>query len=514
LEGTETGEGFYNALRPFWSPDSEQLAYSQNGELRRISVDGGESALICSVDGTFHGGSWSPDGNTILYSSGKGPEKILYEVPSRGGVPEVVKTSQKGEMGFLRDPYYLPLNRPDRPYLFVAGLPPNCRIFLGNVATDDVEPLGISGQLPVYAPSGHVLYQNLTSGGDLWAIPFSLNDLTARENPFPIVGHNFVASVSNDGTLVYADPPPKARAYQLRWVDRSGRRLETIGRPQSIILQPELSPDGAKVAVAGVEDSSDNVDIWVHEVDRPIKRRLTFDAAPEHHPRWSPDGREIVFRSMRHGAGDLFVVAANAPGEERPFVESEPHEAEGDWSPDGRFFIYQVRTKENPRDNLRYVVRQEGGERFESAPFLERPFSDVYPQFSPDGKFVAYASDESGVLQVYVRPFPEGRDVWHVSESGGNQPRWSADGRELYWVTRSTLMAAEVSTRGGFIVGRIETLFEDPNLEGTSFRYDVASDGRFVTVEVVASGDQAEIPTRAIRVVENWYEEFRGREQN
>ena len=186
-------------------------------------------------------------------------------------------------------------------------------------------------------------------------------------------------------------------------------------------------------------------------------------------------------------------------------------ELPNDWSPDGKYLLYGVNDLENGWD-LWYLNRKEDGSGFDSAPFLQTSFNEHSAKFSAQGRFVTYVSDQSGQDQVYVRPFPEGEGQWQVSTQGGVQPRWSRDGKELFYVEGDTLMAVEVSTRPSFTTGATTHLFQNPNLRATERRYDVSPDGqRFVLVETIES-EKAKAPS--IHVVENWYAEFRDREQD
>ena len=373
----------------------------------------------------------------------------------------------------------------------------------------------VEGSHPAYSSSGHILYQTAPYRSGLWALPFSAETLEVSGEAFPIAEGLGGPTLATDGTLVSVDLFELRGREQLVWRDRTGKRLGTIGQPQGRIERPTLSPDGRQVAVTGSETADAlETDIWIHEVDRSIKRRLYYDAAPQDSPSWGPDGSEIVFRTRSQGTGDLFIRSADGAGEARPLVESEFREGESEWSSDGRFLIYQV-TRPGARFDLRYLRRKDSGEGFESFPFLETEFNEVPPAFSRDGRLLAYSSSESGRGEVYVRRLPEGDFVSQISEQGGNAPRWSEDGREIYWVGGATLMAAEVNTDEGFTVSAIQELFVDPSLSSGARQYDVAADGRFVTIEdLEPEGEVTQDRKRSIRFMENWHTEFRDREQN
>ena len=264
-----------------------------------------------------------------------------------------------------------------------------------------------------------------------------------------------------------------------------------------------------------------NCDVWVHEVERPLTQRLTFDAALDFSPQWSPSGREITFSSQREGNFDIFRRAADGTGEARVLVATEANEVVYGWSRDGNYLVYSVSTAEtiftaegDSNSDIWYLKRKDDEDEFESVPFLETPFTEKAAQLSPDGRFLAFCSDDSGEYQVYVRPFPSGDGQWQVSASGGCQPRWSHDGKELFYVEGDTLMAVEVTMSPAFAPAAATPLFSDPHLAAGAFMpvsYDVSADGRFV-LEEDAESEEAKPPS--IHVVENWYEEFRDREQD
>ena len=496
INGTE------GAARPFWSPDSQFIGFGANRQLKKISAQGGPAITLCRLPGgNLQGGGWSPEGDFIAFGSG-GPSRI-YEVPARGGEPRVLFEE---EVIGITSPHFLPLQAAARSIIFDLGSPNDRDIAVKNLETGEWEVL-VEGAYPVYSPSGHILYQTNRNRSGLWALPFSIETLKPTAEAFPIGENVSGPSVGADGTLVYLDFLGRDE-QQLVWRDRGGRKLGVIGQPQENIRFPALSPDGGRVAVRGFEDNND--DIWVHEVDRPLKRRLTFHANAESTPIWSPSGKEIAYRSSRQGNADIYSRPADGTGELELLVGGDLPERSHDWSPDGKYLFYRVDDPENGWD-LWYLKRKEDGSGFDSAPFLQTSFNEGYAKFSPQGRFVAYVSDQSGQYQVYVRPFPEGEGQWQVSAQGGVQPRWSRDGKELFYVEADTLMAVEVSARPSFTSGATTRLFQNPNLRATENRYDVSADGqRFVLAETIES-EQARVPS--IHVVQNWFAEFRDRQE-
>jgi Tol biopolymer transport system component len=297
---------------------------------------------------------------------------------------------------------------------------------------------------------------------------------------------------------------------QLVWRDREGKKLGVIGQAQDEILYPVLSPDGLRVAVTGMENN--NLDVWVHEVARPVKNRLTFEPASDMHAKWLPGGKEIVFSSQRAGTFDIYAQAADGSGQARLLAATPAQELVSDCSPDGKYILYTV---DDPKTNfdIRYLKRRPAGEAFDSLPFLHAQFNEQIPRLSPDGRLVAYVSDESGRNEIYVRPFPEGEGKWQVSTSGGTQPRWSRDGKELFYVEGATLMVVPVASEERFSAGPAKRLFEDASLPAPAAipRYEVSADGRrFLLVETIG-GEDSRPP--AIHVVEHWFAEFRERKE-
>ena len=432
---------------------------------------------------------------------------MLHEVPARGGEPQLLFEPETSERGSGNSgPHFLPSESGVRSIVYTVGSRIDREIVVKNLETGEREVLA-EGAFPVYSPSGHILYQTALLSPGLWALPFSLETLKSVGEAFPIAENAGDPSVAEDGTLVYVDLLGGG-GQQLVWRDREGKKLEVIGQPQDLIRDPALSPDGRQVAVRGTEDNND--DVWVHEAGRSLKRRLTFDAALDGRPIWSPSGKEITFRSTRQGNDDIYTRPADGTGEPVLLVGTPLSERPSDWSHDGKYFLYRVRDEETGWD-LWYLRSNEDGSGFGPVPFLQSPFGELVGKFSPDSRFVAYVSDESGGNEVYVRPFPGGDGKWQVSGNGGTQPRWSKDGKELFYVERDTLMAVAVATAPSFTSGPVTRLFQDASLPGTTPRYDVSADGRrFVLIEPVAV---AEEKPPSIHIVENWFEEFKDRSE-
>ena len=328
----------------FWSPDSRFIGFATRDELKKVSLEGGAAVSVCPLPGLIYdGGSWSPDGEAIVFASGGSPV-ALHEVPARGGEPELLFEPVPGEYGpGNHHPHFLPTEAGARALLLAVGNRTVADIYLKNLETGELGRLA-HGMRPIYSPTGHILYQATLGQGGLWALPFSLETLAATGEAFPVAQGVGDLSLADDGTLVTVDVSGTASGQSLVWHDRQGNILGEIGRPQVRLVHPALSPDGRRVAVQGRDSAADPGDIWVHEVDRAVKQRLSFDAAIERFPVWSPGGEEILFQSERQAdGGGFYVRQANGGGEARLLIGSPGVEWTSDWSPDGRHLIYSVR---------------------------------------------------------------------------------------------------------------------------------------------------------------------------
>ena len=340
-------------------------------------------------------------------------------------------------------------------------------------------------------------------------MPFSVDTMKVTGNAFPIDDNGKGPSISLDGTMVYLEGGGAATEPEhLVWRDREGKHLGTIGQPQETIRHPRLSPDGHEVAVTGFENN--NNDIWIHEVARPVKINFTIAEATDLLPVWSPSGDRIAFSSGRTGGRAIYINQRDRFSEKPAEMVQDPASSQfvTDWSPDGRILLFFRAGKSSGSQDLWYLQQNKDGE-YEEVPFLQTRFEETRARFSRDGRFVAYISNRTGEYEVFVCTFPECRNQQRVSVNGGTQPRWRKDGKELFYVEGDSLMAVPVSIGPSLSLDSPEKLFSSEGLRirsGRSSNYDVSSDGqRFVLAEPVAA--KAEEPT--IRVVQNWFAEFK-----
>ena len=500
LEQSRQLEGTQDARAPFWSPESDFIGFFAVGVLKKIRVEGGAAVSLSRVPlQSQPAGSWSASSDSIIIS-GMG----LQSIPASGGALTTI-----GELiKFSFHPLSLPLEASSRGVVFSRCY--ENLVMLQNLKTGEQELLA-PGAFPVYSLSGHLIYQTRERAGGLWALPFSLDSLKSTGEAIPIARNSFYPSVASDGTLVYVDQPGLPQR-QLVWRDRNGKKVGVIGQPQRAMEFASISPDGRYVAVTAQEGG--NTDIWLHDVLRSTRERFTFDPARDSQPTWSPDSSRVVFSSGRNQNRDLFIKPADGHADAEQLLATPYNEYVHDWSPDGRVLSYHKNTDFGADlADLWSLELSQDESVSESMLYLQTTSAEHSSQFSPDGRYLAYLSRESGRDEVYVRTFPGAEEKRQVSFNGGVQLRWSRDGKELFYVEGETLIAVSVTTEPRFEAGKAKRLFSDPNLtwqERTMPQYDVSPDGqRFVMIE--SAGERSR---PVIRVVQNWYEEFRDREQD
>ena len=295
-------------------------------------------------------------------------------------------------------------------------------------------------------------------------MPVSTDRLTPTGGLFLVAESASYPSASVDGTLVYLDQTGRGR--QLVWRDRSGNKLGLIGQSQPFMYHPELSPDGRRVAVRAWD--ADSWNLWVHDVDRPLKTRLTFEERSGQgiNPLWSLSGSQIFFLGLVEDQEGLEILSipADGSGKARALIPSYPDGKPLDWSPDEKYLLVSV-LGSNRAGDIEYLERKDDKSSYEVVAFLKEPFDERGARFSPDGRFVAYSSNESGRKEVYVRRFPDGGGKRQVSESGGMKPRWSRNGKELFYFDGDWLVVIPITTSPTFSVGSPRRLFRSAGLK-------------------------------------------------
>ena len=348
---------------------------------------------------------------------------------------------------------------------------------------------------PDYADSGHILYTRAGNNTGIWAAPFSLADLELTGDPFLVAPGAAWPSVAADGTLVFV-LRESAGLGQLVWVDREGRVEKTIGQPLPRPRFPAISPDGGRISMAVREN--ENWDLWVQDLDRDTRTRLTFHEDGDWVSSWTGDGRVIY--STGSSELQLAVRAADGTGDRTMLVAGLGPSV----SPKHDVVVF---IREGEKAGGLAYLRLDSEETPEPVVFLDTPADESWPRLSPDGRYVAYSSDESGRREIYITTFPDGVGKWQVSIDGGSGPRWSRESGEIFYYYDDRMMVVDVSTQPKLVLGRPRELFIGrPNdLELRPNRYDVTPDGRRLVV-VQQVGDQDRQP--GITVVQNWLSEF------
>ncbi len=453
LSGTE------GAQQPFWSPDGRAIGFFAGNALKRLDPGGGAPQTLTTI-ATPRGATWGAD-NTLLFSPST--TSPLLRMSATGGEATALTTLEPGHTGH-RFPSFLP---DGRQFLFyVQGSQDTADIYLGHL--DGTAPVRLTAAdfAGVFHPDGWLLW---TRAATLTAQRLDLAQAALTGEPLNLAdgvavnGFNLSAlSVSITGLIAYRTGAGQQR--QLTWFDRAGTVLGTLGEPDATMSSLRLSPDGRRVAV--FRTLQGNVDVWL--LDGARSSRFTFDAAGDAFPLWSPDGSRIVFRSTRTGGGDLYQKTSNGAGEETLLVGSDQLKTPTSWSADGRFLLYHSLSPETARDL--WTLPMTGDP--EPVVVLQTPFDERFGMFSPDGRWVAYQSYESGRYEVYVRALiaPGAPDVsaatamsglWQISTTGGITPAWSPDGQELYYLdpAGNMLAAPVIATGNAPAVGAPEVLF-------------------------------------------------------
>jgi serine/threonine protein kinase len=491
LEGTE------GATFPFWAPDSRHLGFFQGGKMEKIDVTGGPAVTLCdAING--RGGAWSQ--NDVIVFAPDAIGKQLMRVPAAGGTPAPIPTHQGSWPVFLPD---------GRHFLYLSGDLASAGterlgIYVGELGTDKQDFLVQADSGAVYAPPGYVLFLR---GSTLMAQPFDAGSQKLKGEAFPVAEQ--VASpqdfrlglftVSQTGLMAYQSGGGSGNG-QFTWFDASGKEVGTVG-PTGSQDEPLLSPDGRELVYVLTEAGNKEQDIWLMDLARGVKTRFTFGPNIADTPVWSPDSTRIAYAWLQKAHGDIFVKDASGAGNPQPLWESEDDKTPVDWSRDGRYIMY---VSLDPKGLTKYDLWALPlfGDR-KPFPYLHSQFNEVMGAFSPDSKWVAFESDESGTFEVYLSPFPAAGGKWQVSQGGGVQPVWNHDGTVLYYLgPGGKLMEVSVKEKGAAVeIGTPQELFQHAMVRSDAYgrAYTVAPDGKRFLVN--KSGEVITVP---LTLVANW----------
>jgi serine/threonine-protein kinase len=474
---------------PFFSPDGQWVGYWQGRTrtIRKVALSGGAPIALADVD-SVSGVTWGEDGNIVWAWFN------LFSIPASGGTPKTLLTVDidKGER-FFRHPQYLPGSK---AILFTIGTGDiegyeDARIAVFDLTTGKYKTLVEGGSMPRYSTTGHLVYAR---GGSLFAIPFDVKKLVVTGQPFPVLDGIFSSrntgmadfGIAANGDLAYVPGPTEAGRRRLVWVDRQGHVQPFDLAPQSY-LHPRLSPDGSQLAF---EIEGPAHDLYAYDLSRGVTTRLSFDGA-SHWPVWSPTGERIAFRSWKTSGMTLWSMPVNQSRKEEALPAVGHMLSPESWSPDGKTIAYLR------MDDMRHFDVWElplDGDRKPHALLESSKFLQGSPKYSPDGRWLAYGSNESGRPEVFITQYPGPGAKIQVSTEGGFDPVWRRDSREVYYRSGDKMMVVSVTTTPKLALSAPRVLWEGHYAAGSasscgmsgvaSANYDVTADGqRFVMVE-------------------------------
>jgi serine/threonine-protein kinase len=512
IPGTEGG------FAPFFSPDGKWIGFAAAEALKKVPIDGGPAVTIADrvLERTFGGATWGGD-DTIVFSPGRAAG--LSQVAASGGIPRVLTTpvAEHGEVSHFL-PQFLP---GDRAVLFTmrAGLGDAAsRVEVLSIETGLRQLLAPSATNVQYAAPGHVVYAgNGLLAGSLWAAPFDMKTLTVtghsvrvQDSIHTLGGIGFFA-LGRTGTLAYL--PRGGRAPQeLVWVG-PGQQPETVAAPEGNLLFPRLSPDGTRLAISLRQGYGPGTGIWLFDMKNPTAAPVLFSnqSSNDHLAVWAPQGARIVFSSPRDGdnrsapAANLYWKGIDDSGEAERLTTSPSHQDPASWSKDGTWLFF------SEQKDIWVLDMRDRARR----PIVQTPATEIHPMVSPDGRWLAYTSDESGTNEVYVQAFPGGGEKQRVSKAGGSEPLWSRDGQQLFYRQAKDVVAVAVRTGSTLTVGASTVVVAGGDYKhggGTGApSYEASMDGRrFLMVRL---NEAATTAGTHLDVILNWFTDVAARQR-
>ncbi|MBP1610313.1 MAG: serine/threonine protein kinase, partial [Acidobacteria bacterium] len=515
-----------DSTRPFFSPDGQWIGYfsTSDQKLKKVAISGGAPVALCDTGGNLTAASWDLD-EKIVYSDYLNG---IMQISANGGTPErLVKGSYvtMSKEGLPVSPQMLP---DGKTLLFTNSFSnvADSQIVVQSLKSGERKILVKGGTDARYLATGHIVYSlrnNIIN--NIFAVPFNPDRMKVTGGPVSILQGIGNAAVSNSGTLVYVLQPKLAAGstgaasseYTLVWVDRGGKEEPVLTTPNSCLCL-RMSPDATRMALAFITNT--NEDIWIWDIARKTRTRLTFDDAKDYTPIWTHDSQWIFFGSSRNGTFSIYRKPANGTGQEEKLISVQDREIwPWSWSGDGKSLLLTEAAFAPMQSDISMLSMESNRAR---TALLSEKYFETDPQISPDGQWMAYSSDESGQYEVYVRGFPDvNKDRWQVSNGGGVSPLWSPDGRELFYRSGDATMAVAVITKPTFKPGNPKTLFTGMYFSyrpyGTAYTpWDISPDGkRFIMVKPpkpvdgAAEKSSSTVPQPKINIVVNWFEELK-----
>ncbi len=512
MSGTEGGRG------PFFSPDGQWIGFWADNKLKKVPAAGGPAVVISDAPAIFglFGANWGSDGSIVFSARGAG----IARVTASGGIPDQLSKADisKGEGRHIL-PHVLPGGKTviytvmSSPYDWMKT-----SIVAQSVATGERRTLLEGGADARFVSSGHLLYMK---SGTLMSVPFDAERLELKGPPVAAVDNVMQAigayhasdetgagqfDVSRNGTLVYTSGGRYPdRLWDLVWVDRSGT-VTQLPVPAVGIREPRVSPNGERIAFVAGRGSYTESDIWVYNIGAQNAIRLTTEST-NHWATWSPDSRSLVFTTEIGGVLNLARISADGSGRPERLTTREHAEAPASWSSAANALAFLV----IPQSPTQIWILPMDGDR-KPRPFLQSPFSLSHPEFSPNGRWLAYVSPESGRNEIYVQGYPEPGEKIRISTEGGHSPVWARNGRELFFLRPSSdmlqVMVVEIDARDGFHAGKPRVMFEGPFVTLFPLRgYDVMPDGRRFVMSTRNTPEEP--PFTQMHIILNWHEELK-----